>query len=107
MSVPSFDNLAIAEPKLIETPCEIGAGRLLVSFRKLWPQDVPKERLNGVHDRLPFPPDFAYDHRDMRLAYDPEVLRRFCRERDIAKLELFGSALRDDFRPDSNVDVAG
>ncbi|MBI4659723.1 MAG: nucleotidyltransferase domain-containing protein [Verrucomicrobia bacterium] len=41
----------------------------------------------------------------MRLDYDLDVLRRFCRERGIAKLELFGSALRDDFRPDSDVDL--
>jgi len=41
----------------------------------------------------------------MTLAYDPEVLRRFCREGGIAKLELFGSALSDDFRTDSDVDL--
>ncbi len=41
----------------------------------------------------------------MKLAYDTEALRRFCRERGIAKLELFGSALRDDFQPDSDVDL--
>ncbi len=41
----------------------------------------------------------------MKLAYDAEALRRFCRERGIVRLELFGSALRDDFRPDSDVDL--
>jgi len=41
----------------------------------------------------------------VKLAYDNAVLDRFCRERGIAKLELFGSALRDDFRPDSDVDL--
>src|SRR6266567_7685012 len=41
----------------------------------------------------------------MKLAFDAEILRRFCRERGIAKLELFGSALREDFRPDSDVDL--
>lgn len=41
----------------------------------------------------------------MRLAYDAEALRRFCRLRGISKLELFGSALRDDFRPKSDVDL--
>ncbi len=39
------------------------------------------------------------------LAYDREVLRRFCRERGIGKLELFGSARGKDFRADSDVDV--
>ena len=42
----------------------------------------------------------------MKLEYDGEALRRFCRERGIAKLELFGSALREeDFRADSDVDL--
>ena len=41
----------------------------------------------------------------MRLAYDAEALHQFCRQRGIARLELFGSALRDDFRPDSDVDL--
>jgi predicted nucleotidyltransferase len=39
------------------------------------------------------------------LCYDAGALRRFCRERGIARLELFGSVLRDDFRPDSDVDL--
>ena len=41
----------------------------------------------------------------MKLRYDPEALRRFCRERGIARLELFGSALRDDFGAGSDVDL--
>src|SRR5882724_450790 len=41
----------------------------------------------------------------MKLAYNTEALSRFCRERGISRLELFGSALRDDFRPDSDVDL--
>jgi len=41
----------------------------------------------------------------MKLAYDNEVLRRFCRERGVARLDLFGSAARDDFRTDSDVDL--
>ncbi len=32
-------------------------------------------------------------------------LRRLCRRHHIAWLALFGSVLRDDFRPDSDVDV--
>ena len=32
-------------------------------------------------------------------------LAEFCRKRHIIKLSLFGSVLRDDFRPDSDVDV--
>jgi len=36
---------------------------------------------------------------------DREGLARFCRKWKIAELALFGSVLRDDFRPDSDVDV--
>ena len=34
-----------------------------------------------------------------------EKLMAFCRRHHIRKLSLFGSALRDDFTPDSDVDV--
>jgi uncharacterized protein len=33
------------------------------------------------------------------------ALTKFCRRNRISHLGLFGSALRDDFRPDSDVDV--
>lgn len=41
----------------------------------------------------------------MKLSFNSERLSRFCRERGIARLELFGSALRDDFRDESDVDL--
>lgn len=41
----------------------------------------------------------------MKLNFNRESLGQFCRERGIARLELFGSALRDDFREDSDVDL--
>jgi len=34
-----------------------------------------------------------------------EVIRPFCRKHHIRRLAIFGSALRDDFRPDSDLDV--
>ena len=34
-----------------------------------------------------------------------EKISEFCRRNHIRKLSIFGSALRDDFRPDSDVDV--
>lgn len=34
-----------------------------------------------------------------------EAIAAFCRRHHIRKLSLFGSVLRDDFRPDSDVDV--
>jgi hypothetical protein len=40
-----------------------------------------------------------------QLALDRERIARFCRKHHIVKLALFGSVLRDDFRPDSDVDV--
>jgi predicted nucleotidyltransferase len=40
-----------------------------------------------------------------RIHVDVEKLVPFCRQHHIRKLSLFGSVLRDDFRPDSDVDV--
>lgn len=40
-----------------------------------------------------------------RIPIDREQLISFCRRHRIRKLALFGSVLRDDFRPDSDVDV--
>jgi len=34
-----------------------------------------------------------------------EQIASFCRHWSIARLEIFGSALREDFRPDSDVDL--
>jgi hypothetical protein len=41
----------------------------------------------------------------VKLRFDVESVRQFCRERGIARLELFGSALREDFDRDSDVDL--
>ncbi len=40
-----------------------------------------------------------------RIALDQDAIAEFCRRNSIVKLALFGSVLRDDFRPDSDVDV--
>jgi predicted nucleotidyltransferase len=40
-----------------------------------------------------------------RISLDRERLAAFCRRHRIRRLALFGSVLRDDFRPDSDVDV--
>jgi predicted nucleotidyltransferase len=40
-----------------------------------------------------------------RLALDAAQIEAFCRRHHIRSLALFGSVLRDDFRPDSDVDV--
>jgi predicted nucleotidyltransferase len=39
------------------------------------------------------------------LRFNPDALSAFCRRHYIARLALFGSVLREDFRPDSDVDV--
>ena len=40
-----------------------------------------------------------------QLQFSKEKLTEFCRRWKVKKLALFGSVLRDDFRPDSDVDV--
>lgn len=40
-----------------------------------------------------------------RIEIDRAALAAFCARHGIRKLSLFGSVLRDDFRPDSDVDV--
>jgi predicted nucleotidyltransferase len=41
----------------------------------------------------------------MLIDFDPNRLANFCQCHGIARLELFGSALGPDFRPDSDVDL--
>ncbi len=41
----------------------------------------------------------------VHVAVDPRQIADFCRRRHIRRLSLFGSVLRDDFRPESDVDV--
>ena len=43
--------------------------------------------------------------RTVRIDVDPEAIEAFCRRHHIKRLAFFGSVLRDDFRPDSDVDV--
>lgn len=40
-----------------------------------------------------------------RIQIDRERVAEFCRRHQVRRLALFGSVLRDDFRPDSDVDV--
>jgi predicted nucleotidyltransferase len=39
------------------------------------------------------------------VSFDRERLSAFCFRRGVRKLSLFGSILRDDFRPESDIDV--
>jgi predicted nucleotidyltransferase len=47
----------------------------------------------------------ATTHALARLAIDPDAVSAYCRRWKINDLSIFGSALRPDFRPDSDVDV--
>ncbi len=40
-----------------------------------------------------------------KIPVDRQKIAEFCQRHRIRKLALFGSVLRDDFRPDSDVDV--
>jgi uncharacterized protein len=40
-----------------------------------------------------------------RIPIDREAIAEFCRRHHVRELALFGSVLRDDFRPDSDIDV--
>lgn len=40
-----------------------------------------------------------------RFTIEGPMLEAFCRRNGIVRLSLFGSVLRDDFRPDSDIDV--
>jgi len=42
---------------------------------------------------------------NVRVQIDREALSGLCRRRGIARPSVFGSALRDDFRPESDVDL--
>ena len=44
-------------------------------------------------------------HMGLRIRADSSRLAEFCRRHGIRRLAFFGSVLRDDFRPDSDVDV--
>jgi predicted nucleotidyltransferase len=39
------------------------------------------------------------------IPIDPRAIAEFCHKWHVTELGLFGSVLRDDFRPDSDVDV--
>ena len=39
------------------------------------------------------------------VEFDPVKIDAFCRRHGVRRLSLFGSILRDDFRPESDIDV--
>jgi predicted nucleotidyltransferase len=54
----------------------------------------------------PSPPQEGWIHMSSFIATIPrDEIAKFCRRWKIRELALFGSALRDDFGPDSDVDI--
>jgi uncharacterized protein len=47
----------------------------------------------------------ASNQMALPIAFDESALQAFCERWGVKELDLFGSVLRDDFRPDSDVDV--
>jgi uncharacterized protein len=45
------------------------------------------------------------EHMSPHISIDRDAVSAFCRRHHITRLALFGSVLRDDFGPDSDVDV--
>ena len=48
---------------------------------------------------------FIMGHMSSHVSIDRDAVSAFCRRHHIIRLALFGSVLRDDFGPDSDVDV--
>lgn len=42
---------------------------------------------------------------NVRVPIPPDEIAAFCRQHGVARLSLFGSVLRDDFGPQSDIDV--
>lgn len=51
------------------------------------------------------PPPVVQHSGDLPIRLPPERMAEFCRRHHIRRLALFGSVLRDDFGPESDVDV--
>ena len=41
----------------------------------------------------------------IKISFDAQQLQEFCQQRNVKRLALFGSVLRDDFSPASDIDV--
>ena len=58
-----------------------------------------RKKVAGLHNGI------DVKRTGMMKDFDVNAVGQLCRERGIARLELFGSALREDFRSDSDVDL--
>jgi predicted nucleotidyltransferase/predicted transcriptional regulator len=58
-----------------------------------------------IHKTSPAPAQSPETFISNRIQISEKDLRNFCERHHINKLSLFGSVLRDDFRPDSDIDI--
>ncbi|HEV2122033.1 MAG TPA: nucleotidyltransferase family protein [Chloroflexota bacterium] len=62
-------------------------------------------RRNAVQEAPPPASKGSLAHLASHLDVDQAALSQFCRRHHIRRLALFGSVLRDDFGPESDIDV--
>jgi uncharacterized protein len=87
-----YDPLAGDEEPSAERP--VGGGK----------EATPHRPRGGRRARLPLPVQSG-SSMPCRIQVDRDRIADFCRRWNVVELSLFGSALRDDFGPDSDVDV--
>lgn len=74
--------------------------------RYVIPQPAPAPSHGRVSESVaPYAASDVAAAEGVSIRFDPEPLAALCRRHHIVKLSLFGSVLRDDFRPDSDVDL--
>ncbi|GEM_PF-137148 len=95
-----FFDLAAAEagkiPQDILTD-EEAVKKLPLLFRSLRGKKISDEKLNRLASEIKGP--------QPKIGVPRAKIVAFCKRHHIRKLSLFGSVLRDDFRPDSDVDI--
>ena len=67
------------------------------------PQSAINNNLISILEKLATAEDD--DKTEARISIPNQVLEQFSKKHHIQKLALFGSVLRDDFRPDSDIDI--
>jgi predicted nucleotidyltransferase len=68
----------------------------IVPFFEVWYNSVRKSQVLQMEE---------YSHKQLPLAVPHDQIVDFCRRHHIRRLAFFGSVLREDFEPDSDVDV--
>ncbi|MHB8586104.1 MAG: nucleotidyltransferase family protein [Thermoplasmatota archaeon] len=73
--------------------------------KRAWsgPSDRPRSR--SVATKILVLPEALVSGNGWKIRVDRRALARFCKKHHIRRLSFFGSVLREDFRPDSDVDV--